>query len=154
VAFNIGGRADDDTCLASPSSCFEPNLDIQYITAIGANISTWFYGDSNIDFLSTWLPTVSSLNPVPSVLSISYGMYESDVSSDVQDDFDSAIVSLSLLGTTMVAGSGDDGVAGPSARTDATKCGYKPFWPSTSPYVLSVGGTQVTLRQIIDYALT
>ena len=44
-------------------------------------------------------------------------------------------------GVTIVAASGDDGVANYGARNNPNQCGYHPIWPAASPYVLSVGAT-------------
>lgn len=43
---------------------------------------------------------------------------------------------------TILVSSGDDGVANFQARSDASKCGYNPSFPATSPYVTAVGATQ------------
>lgn len=48
---------------------------------------------------------------------------------------------LALMGVTLVAASGDDGVAGAPARTNPSMCGYYPMFPASSPYVTSVGAT-------------
>ena len=48
---------------------------------------------------------------------------------------------LSAMGVTILAASGDDGAPGRQARSDPALCGYDPFFPSSLPYVLSVGAT-------------
>ena len=59
---------------------------------------------------------------------------------------------LSLMGVTLVAASGDDGVAGAPARTDPVRCGYYPMFPASSPYVTSVGATMVSFFYIKTHA--
>lgn len=51
-------------------------------------------------------------------------------------------LSLGLAGSTLVAAAGDDGVAG-FLSNDRKGCGYFPQFPASSPFVLSVGATQV-----------
>jgi hypothetical protein len=57
---------------------------------------------------------------------------------------------LSLMGVTLVAASGDDGVAGAPARTDPFRCGYYPMFPASSPYVTAVGATMVSYNAAIN----
>ncbi len=52
---------------------------------------------------------------------------------------DIVLVSLTV---TLIASSGDDGVAGNRANQSPDKCGYFPQFPASSPYVTAVGGTQ------------
>lgn len=57
---------------------------------------------------------------------------------------------MGLRGMTVLVASGDDGIGtgdsrpapGSTARTDCDKS--HPGYPSSSPYVLSIGGTQLT----------
>ena len=44
----------------------------------------------------------------------------------------------------------DDGASGYTSRYNMNKCGYSPFFPATSPYVTSVGATQV--REILQHS--
>ena len=48
---------------------------------------------------------------------------------------------LAARGVSLVAASGDDGVAGPSARTNKNACGFRPAFPASNPYVTAVGAT-------------
>lgn len=50
---------------------------------------------------------------------------------------------LALSGVTVLSSAGDDGVSGYRARYRPTRCGYFPYFPASSPYVTSIGGTQV-----------
>ena len=50
---------------------------------------------------------------------------------------------LLLQGVTIVAASGDDGVANFQARYDASECSYNPAFPASHPLVLAVGGNVV-----------
>ena len=55
-------------------------------------------------------------------------------------DFDNLLAQAGLMGITVVASSGDNGVS-PTTGSRGTSCGYVPSWPSVSQYVLSVGAT-------------
>ena len=52
---------------------------------------------------------------------------------------------LGTRGVTIVVASGDDGVANYPARGNASACGFFPSYPASSPFVVSVGATQVGL---------
>lgn len=58
--------------------------------------------------------------------------------------FDNEAMKLGLRGITLIAMSGDDGVAGHFARKDPNVCRYLPAFPASSPYVLAVGATTVS----------
>jgi hypothetical protein len=96
ITYDVGGHMDDAMCVTNASKCQEPDLDIQYMTSTGPDTPTYFYYDSNSDFLVTWLMTVSSLNPLPSVISLSYATQESTVQPAVITNFDATIISLGL----------------------------------------------------------
>ena len=49
---------------------------------------------------------------------------------------------ITCRGVTVLAASGDDGVANFLARDTPGLCGYDPSFPASSPYVLAVGGTE------------
>ena len=63
---------------------------------------------------------------VPWILSISYGGPEDTISLSQLQTFNIEALKLGVLGVTLVAASGDDGVAGFEARGDAANCGYVP----------------------------
>ncbi|KAJ1418651.1 hypothetical protein B484DRAFT_453590 [Ochromonadaceae sp. CCMP2298] len=57
---------------------------------------------------------------------------------------------LGLQGTTILAASGDDGVAGFGARLfGPVFCSYLAMFPASSPYVTAVGGTMVGRRAYV-----
>ena len=131
-----GDHSNDTKCIVSPNSCAEANMDMQYITTMSPlSPTTFWYADG---WFTPWLITVAnSINP-PKVLSISYGGWESTLSTSMFDAFTVQAIKLGTMGVTLVAASGDDGVSSPY------RCGYAPFFPGSSPYVLSVGGTMVS----------
>jgi subtilase family serine protease len=139
----IGGHNLDATCVSSPSSCMESNLDVQYIMAVAQNVPTTYYYDTSGNFLRSWAASLLQMSSPPLVHSISYVTYETSMDSSYIASFDNSAVMLASLGVTILAATGDDGVAGYKVRSPATmSCGYWPMWPASSPYVLALGGTQ------------
>lgn len=49
---------------------------------------------------------------------------------------------------------GDDGVSGYNARGSPSMCGYGPQFPTSSPYVLSVGATMVYMKSVYTSVYT
>ena len=121
--------------------CAESNLDIQFMSAVAdtPTIHYYFKWSSFSLFLSLLF---NSGNP-PLVVSISYTSDEYLTPQGEHDAFTENAIKLGAMGVTIVACSGDDGVSSPRARSDITKCGYTPLYPSGCPYVLTVGATQV-----------
>lgn len=91
--------------------------------------------------------------PLPHVISVSYGECESKVSpySESRTLVERELSAAAALGITVVVAAGDTGSSAcargvkPSKLTSADK---KPqvSWPASSPYVLAVGGTNLTLN--------
>lgn len=85
------------------------------------------------------------------VISTSYGYNEPDLSPAYEMRQCQEYAKLGLLGTTFVYSSGDSGVAGggdscidPNGYyNDGTSGQFVPSFPSTCPYILSVGATQI-----------
>jgi len=139
---NVGGHVMNGPCTQA-SSCNEANLDVQYITALASSVNTTFlYYD---DGITDWLIKVHAMKNPPKVISISYGAPEYFFTLSELGTFHIEAALLAAQGVTLVAASGDDGVAGHGARLQyggAWYCGYSPSFPASSPFVLSVGGTQ------------
>ena len=95
--------------------------------------------------------------PLPSVFSISYAWSEgaqcevtsagacgtSGSSSAYVVATNAALASVGLMGITIVVSSGDSGSHGASDES-CTSHTTLPDWPSASPYILSVGATQLS----------
>src|SRR5437868_5965546 len=56
---------------------------------------------------------------------------------------DTEALKLGVAGVSIINSSGDDGAPGTDAKDDACACAYTPAFSSASPYVTSVGATQV-----------
>ena len=137
-----GNHSSDTVCEQNYGSCAEANLDIQYIMTMSPSSPTTFWYTDN--WFNDFLIEVSNIVSTPKVISISYGQAEVSVDAGVWKSFDDAAIKLSVMGTTIVAASGDDGANSWSARSDTRFCGYSNLFPATSQYVLSVGGTTVS----------
>ena len=72
----------------------------------------------------------------------------------VMDHFTTEAMKLGAQGVTIVAATGDDGVAGYKARNDTAQCKYTASFPATCPYVTSVGGTQNAGEFILLFTAT
>lgn len=143
MAADIGGFNSTEACLLYPGNCGEANLDVQYLMAVSQlTPTTYFYVDSEDNFLLSWAMTLLNMTDPPLVNSISYGCLESEVDQAYAETFDFVAILLAARGVTIVVSSGDDGAPGYMARISASYCGYSPQWPASSPYVLSVGATQ------------
>jgi len=140
VGAKMGTKGDDPT---GPLSGVEAMLDAEYITALGANISSEFWGfkgkapdnPQNEPFLK-WLAAVSNTSDdtVPKLFSTSYGEDESSVSTAYADRINTEFMKAGARGISLLFASGDSG-----ANCKGDK--FEPNWPAASPYVTAVGGT-------------
>jgi kumamolisin len=106
-----------------------------------------------LKMLAAPLQATTNGAPLPNVVSVSYGVCESDVSpySESRTLVERTLAAEAALGITVVVAAGDTGSSAcargvaPGKLTSADK---KPqvSWPATSPYVLAVGGTNLTLN--------
>ena len=124
--------------------CAESNLDFQYMIAVASTPTpTWHVYNDEV-YLSAWLlKWVYSSSPPPLVMSFSYGYEEAYITAEEKNLFDQAAMMMGAMGVTILIASGDDGACNPKGRYNPGQCGYRPTFPNTSPYVTSVGGTQV-----------
>ena len=138
---SIGGHSQDSYCIKNSNVCGEGSLDIQYLMAISQSPTTYLYVNYNYD--SDFLMSLANTTNPPLVISYSYGYPEHEVMASEHDAFNVQAIKLSAMGVTIVASSGDDGV--PGTITGTSKCAYTPQCIGTSPYVLSIGATRVSL---------
>lgn len=124
----------------------ESMLDIEYITGVGGNIETEFWGFSgrspsnpeNEPFMK-WLAMVSNTSDaeVPLIFSSSYGEGESTWSYEAGKRLNAEFMKAGARGISLLFASGDSGAT-------CTKGKFTPNMPASSPYVTAVGGTQPT----------
>ena len=140
-AIIVNDHNNHTLCVIDSTNCGESNLDVQYMMATSQYSPTthWYvYGD-----FTFWLISIANTVNPPLVLSISWGSYESLVSPSSHDAFTVQAIKLGVAGITIFVASGDDGANSGEATFDTSKCGYRPTFPSTNPYVVSVGATSV-----------
>jgi len=128
----------------------EAMLDAEYVTALGPNIASEFWGfkgrapdnPQNEPFLK-WLLLVANTtdDAVPKLFSTSYGEDESSVSLAYATRINVEFVKAGARGISLLFASGDSGAncvdtGGPQR--------FEPNWPAASPYVTAVGGTTGT----------
>lgn len=134
IARVVGKNVPDD-----PGA--EANLDVQYISATGRGVSTWFVSISTYsngkqeDFLS-WIVGQVNTTDSPWVHSASYGDVEKSIDLDYIQRVDNEFMKFGVSGRTVLFASGDSGVACKGFEEK-----YTPNWPASSPYVTAVGGT-------------
>lgn len=122
----------------------EASLDVEYMTVMGAGVSTEFWSYSgrqpnntqNEPFLD-WLVDLSDTEDPPLVFSTSYGEDEVSVSFDYAERMNDEFARNALRGISFLFASGDSGV-GSAFGTCTT---FTPQYPADSPYVTAVGAT-------------
>jgi len=118
----------------------EASLDVQYMMGLAPGVPAWAFMRGPFD-LTDWALNVSSTEGAPKVHSISYGSKETAFElADMQRD-NTEFMKLGAQGFTILVASGDSG----TGHSGLFRCkGFAPNYPSTSPYVTSVGGTYIT----------
>lgn len=144
ISGDFGGHVSTTGCNSNKGNdCMEANLDVQYIMGLAQQVPTYYYYWNETDLWLGWILSVSNMADPPDVFSISYASYESDISLSYFLAFNTEAMKLGISGTSIVVASGDDGVSGYRTYFPLL-CGYHPYFPATSPYVTTVGGTMVS----------
>ena len=119
----------------------EAELDVQYISATGRNVSTWFISISTYanhgqeDFLSWVVGQINTTNS-PWVHSASYGDIENSIDEDYLLRCNNEFMKFGVSGRSVLFAAGDSGVDCHGLQEK-----FNPMWPASSPYVTTVGGT-------------
>jgi tripeptidyl-peptidase-1 len=141
ISEDIGGHVSTQACNTDVyDDCYESNLDVQYIMAVSQSTPTTYYYEDSDSSWSDWITTVADTANPANVYSISWVSYEITVTSSEKDSFQTEAIKLGVMGTTLVAASGDDGVLA-LLTTGDYYCGYFAQFPASCPYVTAVGGT-------------
>ena len=142
AVLEYGGHSNDTKCRLINERCMEGNLDMQYITTMSPLSPTMFWYTDK--WFTNFLIDISNILNPPKVISFSYLAIESDITANAYRAFDDIAIRLSMMGTTFLAASGDDGANPWGVGNDLSKCAYFANFPAASQYVLAVGGTTVS----------
>ncbi|KAK6541506.1 polynucleotide 3'-phosphatase [Orbilia ellipsospora] len=127
----------------------EANLDIQYTVTGTYPYENIFYQFGRLSDMKT-LNYLLSLDTLPQTLSISWGMEERFMSKRLANKICNKYAQLGARGVSVLVASGDDGVGDESDTRCKKKKGkarvikFLPEFPSTCPFVTSVGATDLT----------
>ncbi|KAA1474763.1 family S53 protease [Dentipellis sp. KUC8613] len=124
----------------------EASLDVQYTLGVATGVPTEFVsvGSDNEDGIDGFLDILTTLlneADTPNVLTTSYSFNEPDLPFSIANSLCNAYAQLGARGTSALFSSGDGGVGGGGSNTDCTT--FIPTFPSTCPFVTSVGATDV-----------
>ncbi len=146
---DILGIPDPELRLKKMLMTFEVMMDVELIAGLcpKANILVFFAKNTQKGWCDL-LTKVIHTRPTPVVLSISWGYAEDDRRWSKGEIFkiDALLNQVSRKGITTCVASGDDGW-----RNQITDGRYHVDFPSSSPYVLAVGGTMLeksTLEEV------
>ena len=90
----------------------EAELDTQYITSTGNGIYTYVYYIDSDDIFVSLAEAILDTDTPPLVVSISYGADEYELGKDWVERCNEEFGKLALIGTTVLASSGDSGIRG------------------------------------------
>jgi subtilase family serine protease len=106
-----------------------------------------------LQLLASPLEAAKAGGSLPDVVSVSYGICETQVArfAAARTLVERLLVSYASLGITVVVAAGDSGSSTcargiPTAKLTAADKAPRVSWPASSPWVLSVGGTNLTLN--------
>jgi kumamolisin len=123
----------------------EVALDIEISGAIapGAQIAVYFAPNTDQGFIDAVSTAVHDATLKPSIISISWGGPEDSWTAQSRDALNSACQDAATMGVTVLAASGDDGASDGSTSGAPTV-----DFPAASPYVVSCGGTKLTISGV------
>ena len=106
-----------------------------------------------LKMLAAPLQATTNGAPLPNVVSVSYGECESTVSpySESRTLVERTLAAEAALGITVVVAAGDTGSSAcargvPVSKLTSSEKKAQVSWPASSPWVLAVGGTNLTLN--------
>jgi kumamolisin len=136
----VDGHTNSPNELSGADGQVEGDIEIVGAAAPGASIVVYFSGPDAKGYLDAIRAVVQDQVHHPSVLLIGWGSPESAKSWNAQDlsEINNVLRSAAERNITVVVASGDHG-----ARDEATEKRLRVDFPASSPWVLSVGGTQL-----------
>ncbi|KAJ7595201.1 family S53 protease-like protein [Mycena floridula] len=143
TVFSLQTIDDGENPQGSDEAGIEADLDTQYTVGIATGVPVIFIsvGLNNPDGVSGFIDIADTLvgqDSPPQVLSTSYSFDEPDLGSLLATRMCNAYVPFGARGISTLFASGDGGVSGSQAQSCTT---FIPTFPSTCPFVTSVGGT-------------
>jgi subtilase family serine protease len=164
--FGFQGTSLQQKGNTSSKPILESSLDSQVISMVTpqlANFTLWGHslnessddGDvlGFLQMLAQPIQGTASGAPLPDVISVSYGTCEPKVSpySASRTIVERQLAATASLGITTVVAAGDSGSSTcakgvPANQLTSADKAQAASWPATSPWVLAVGGTNVTLN--------
>ena len=164
--FGLPGTALKVHNAGSIQPILESSLDAQTVALVApqlANLDLWVQDlDDNADdgdvegfleMIAAPIQAAQSGAPLPDVISVSYGECEATVQpfTAARTLVERELAAAAALGITVVVASGDSGSSTcargvPASQLTAAEKAPQTSWPATSPYVLAVGGTNLTLN--------
>lgn len=109
--------------------------------APGAKLAVYFAVNSFAGFINAVNAAIHDTVNMPSVISISWGSYEQNWGTNIAI-MNSVFLQAAMLGITVTVASGDNGSKADPGYIEA----YTVQYPASSPYVLSCGGTTMTMN--------
>lgn len=123
----------------------EAQMDIELIMGVSpAATPSVFWAVAPGGYILDWASAVSDADAPPLVTSLSYGVFEHSptLPADYYARCNAEFVKMCVRGLTSVFASGDAGASGNGHG--GTTCGLNPFFPASSPWVLSVSATTMS----------
>ncbi|ETW78242.1 serine protease S53 [Heterobasidion irregulare TC 32-1] len=119
----------------------EASLDIEYTVAVASNVPITFItvGDGTATGFLDEINALLALDNPPQVLTTSYGFDENQLPKSIAENLCNSYSQLGARGVSLLFSSGDGGVSGSQSQSCSS---FIPTFPSSCPYVTSVGGTQ------------
>lgn len=157
ITTKVGSFSGSDT---------EATLDEEYIGSVGIGNTQWYWTEA--DWMYEWTEALKAATSLPAVFSVSWGWYEGDQctvdpgqgpctnpkgSYAYVAAVNAGFQAATARGVTILVASGDSGAHGrtdPSCSSPITR----PDYPAASPYILSVGATQLSNGQPIANPVT
>jgi kumamolisin len=172
--FGLPGTALKVHNAGSIQPILESSLDAQTVALVApqlSNLDLWVQNlddnaddgdvDGFLEMIAAPIEAAGNGSPLPDVISISYGECEATVQPFTASRtlVERELAAAAALGITVVIASGDSGSSTcsrgvPASQLTSAEKAAQTSWPATSPYVLAVGGTNLTLNADNSIAAT
>eukprot|EP00457_Paulinella_chromatophora_P001778 gb/GEZN01001780.1/.p1 GENE.gb/GEZN01001780.1/~~gb/GEZN01001780.1/.p1 ORF type:complete len:901 (-),score=99.60 gb/GEZN01001780.1/:130-2748(-) len=134
----------------------EAQLDIQVMMGVAPGSPTTFWSVAGRDSFTQepflqWMYELSEMKDPPLVQSVSYADPEDFMPKSYTDRLNIEFIKAGLRGVSILAASGDWGSSSimPVTAMEPGACDRgRPLFPASSPYVMSVGATQLTTTAV------